>query len=505
MKKYDCLYLHPTTHVKTQPSEATDQVTYVIMPMGTMALADLLDREGYETKIVHTGIEQMCNRNFHIEDVIKRHDPVVVGIDLHWYCHSYDAIRMAEIVKQSSNAFVVLGGLTASFFAEEILSTFRSVDAIVCGDAETPMVELMHHMPRGELSEVPNLIFREGESLQKSARRYVAERSDLDRLDFSNFKLVSNSDSYLQTISQLGDLDPFVTKAKLKTQGWACIGRGCSVNCSYCGGGRDAFKAVTGRQNPVFRSGERVVEMLTRFAEMKVSCAYIDFDPSPENRSYYEELFESIRDERIDISAQFLLWSISDKKFLDDFKRTFNPLYSTIALSPESGSEEIRQANKGFYYGNKELFRWLDHANSDMIPLQVYFSSGLSWETERQFEDTVKLGRKITREYPVVSIGCNAIELEPASPRFLRPEEHGVFLQNKSFADYFNMYRSIAQGFPVPTRLGYYTRDLSESTIIELSHRFRKAVSEELYDKVGKICGGLAEPEDGSVTQVQNR
>lgn len=477
MKKLDCLFIHPTTHLKTPYSETKDSVTYTIMPMGTIALADLLDREGYQTRIIHTGIEQMCDRSFSLDSLFKKNEPSVVGIDLHWYVHSYDAIRIANIVKQSSDAFVVLGGFTASFFAREILSRFKNIDAVICGDAEIPLLELLDkHRKNATLEDVPNLMYRDRESLKQSKKRYIAKASDLDQLNFSNFSLLSNFDKYLETIYPSGDLDPFVGKSKIKRQGWLCLGRGCSVNCSYCGGGKDAFQILTARQTPIFRSKEKVVEELARFEEMGISCAYMDFDPYPMEHDYYRELFSLVRREKIDISALFLLWSPSDREFLKDFKDTFSPLYSTICLSPESGSEYIRKLNKGYYYDNQQLFRWLNNAKLEMIPIQLYFTSGLSGETKEHFEDTIRIGLRTIEEYPVVAISCNPIELEPASPRFLFPEKHGVSLKFRQFIDFYNTFKGIAQGVPISSRLGYSTDQLSELQIMELSQHFQETI-----------------------------
>ncbi len=490
MKTYDCVFIHPTTHIKNTDSTPTDSITYVIMPLGTLAIADLLDREGYEIKVVHTGIEEMLDRDFSIKNLLKKYETPVVGIDLHWYVHSYDAIRLAESVKRNSNAFVVLGGFTASYFAEEILQHFKSVDAVIQGDAEVPLLELLQRISDSEFDEVPNLMYRDGNSLKKSRKRFIAETPDLDRLNFSNFALLSNFDEYRRCISQFGDLDPYAVKSKLKTQGWICLGRGCSVNCSYCGGGRKAFEILSGRRYPIFRSKEKVVETLAEFEEMKISCAYMDFDPFPQKRNYQHELFDLIRREKIDISAQFLLWSPSDKRFLRDFRRTFNPLYSTITMSPESGSEHIRKLNKGFYYSNRELFRWLDNARKEFIPVQIYFTSGLSGETERHFEETIKLGNKFVEEYPVVSISCNPIELEPASPRFLHPKNYGISLKVRNFGDFYKVFKGLASGSPTATQLGYRTDFLSESQIVELSRRFREAVSSKHYEKWQKFYFG---------------
>jgi len=494
MKKYDFVFVHPTTHIKTANSTTNDSITYVIMPLGTMAIADLLDREGYEVKVIHTGIEQMLNRDFSLKDLLKKYEVSMVGIDLHWYVHSYDAIRLAEMVKRYSNSFVVLGGFTASYFAEEILSRFISVDAVIRGDSETPLLELLKHRSGKEFNEVPNLIYRDGESIKNSNRRFIAKTSDLDRLNFSNFTLLSNFDKYRRCISQFGDLDPYAVKAKLKTQGWTCIGRGCPVNCSYCGGGRKAFEILSGRLSPIFRSKEKVIETLAEFEEMKISCAYMDFDPLPEKRNYYHDLFDLIRREKIDISAQFLLWAPSDKRFLRDFRRTFNPLYSTITMSPESGSEHIRELNKGFYYSNGKLFRWLDNVKKEIIPVQLYFTSGLSGETKRHFEETIKLGKKLVEEYPIVSISCNPIELEPASPRFLYPKKYGISLKVKSFIDFYNVFKRLARGLSITTQLGYRTDFLSEPQIVELSLRFREEISSKNYEKWQKFYFGDQHP-----------
>ena len=110
MKELDFLFIHPATHCSSGDPSRRDLVTFLVMPLGTMALADLLERNGYSTIIIHTGIEQVHDRGFRVEDIFKHYQPRVVGVDLHWFIHSYDAIRIAEIARHESDAKVVLGG-----------------------------------------------------------------------------------------------------------------------------------------------------------------------------------------------------------------------------------------------------------------------------------------------------------------------------------------------------------------------------------------------------------
>jgi radical SAM superfamily enzyme YgiQ (UPF0313 family) len=506
LKEIDFLFIHPSTHYRLKGSKIEDLVTFITMPLGTIALADLLDRNGYSTLIYHTGIEQMYDRGFRVEDLFGRYDLSVVGIDLHWFVHSYDAIRIARIVKQCSDAFVVFGGFTASYYGNEIMSQFRCVDAIITGDAEVPLLEFMRKRTKEELDEVPNLIYRDGDSIRSNEKKFIADEESLKQLDYTNFKLLWNHDKYHRAITQSGDLDVYPWKIKLRKHAWVPLGRGCSVNCSYCGGGSDAHCLLTGRRTPLFHPKEQIVETLARFEEEHIDSTYMDFDPHPDRR-YFNELFDEIRKEKVDISTEFNLWSPSDRSFIRDFARTFNPLYSTLVMSPESGSETVRRKNKGFYYSNEELFRWLEDAKREQVQLEIYFASGLSWETAENFEETIKLAEAILHDYPVVVMICNPIVMEPASPRYLQPDEFGVInLKFGSFIDYYNQHRRLAEGLPVESQLGYETIWQTEQQIIDNSTRFEKVFTSTQPRRWKRLIEGedvlrFRIPEDDSFNQ----
>jgi radical SAM superfamily enzyme YgiQ (UPF0313 family) len=234
---------------------------------------------------------------------------------------------------------------------------------------------------------------------------------------------------------------------------------------------------LTGREGPIYHPREQVVEILARFEEENIDSTYMDFDPV-RDRSHYHELFKMIRDEGIDISTEFALWSPSDKAFVEDFAKTFNPLYSTLVLSPESGSEEVRRLNKGFYYDDETLYRWMDHTRDLGVPIEIYFASGLSGETPENFQDTMKMGKDIIDEYPVVSISCNPIQMEPGSKRFLEPEKYGVKLKFTNLMDFYNLFKNLSSGLSVESRLGYDTIWETEEQILENSMLFDKTFSE---------------------------
>jgi radical SAM superfamily enzyme YgiQ (UPF0313 family) len=351
---------------------------------------------------------------------------------------------------------------------------------VIRGDAEIPLLELVKHRLKHTSSEdfekIPNLMYRQGTALKQSRRRYIADESNLNQLNFSSFNLLENFDKYLQL-----SLSVELGHSNLNRLAYPCLGRGCSMNCVYCGGGKDAHQLLTGLDNPIFLSKEKVIEQIVKFVEMKISSIYVGFDPDPEKRDYHQDLFAMIRKEKIDIGCQFESWDISSKDFLKDFRHTFNPLYSSIIHSIQSGSEEVRNLNTGYHYSNEELFRWLSHAKEELIPVELAFSSGLSWETEKHFDDTINMAKKIVEQYPMVlDMYCIPASLEPCSLQFLDPQKYGLTLKFTGFLDYYDFFKRISEGAPTSSMLGYETNLLTEPQILGLSKRFYDVLRHQL-------------------------
>ena len=69
----------------------------------------------------------------------RQGDVRLVMIDLHWYEHAYGAMDVMRACKHVwPDVPVLLGGLTVSRFAEEIMARFDAVDYVIRGDPEVP-------------------------------------------------------------------------------------------------------------------------------------------------------------------------------------------------------------------------------------------------------------------------------------------------------------------------------------------------------------------------------
>jgi radical SAM superfamily enzyme YgiQ (UPF0313 family) len=331
----------------------------------------------------------------------------------------------------------ILGGLTASFFSGEIMRRSKNVDFIIRGDAEVPLLGLMKEMSkrRPDFFSVPNLTWRNNGKIIHNEHRYVAGEADMDELDFSNFSLMKNFPLYSKTPVTL----PRYSKDALNKYStfYLCVGRGCPVNCVFCGGSRLSQRIINKRDKFVFRARENVLETIRDAVRAGTDLLYISFDPSPDRR-YYMELFKSMRKEKIETSLAFECWSLPTHEFIDEFKKTFGKgIYSKIVLSPECASERLRKLNKGFFYTNSGLLDALQYLKEKRIFAEIYFSYPLPYETAEEVHSTgafIELIKKKIGGH--CAILAQDFGFDPASPIYTDPAKYNMTRKAGSFSDY---------------------------------------------------------------------
>ncbi|NIR87056.1 hypothetical protein GWO13_05565 [Candidatus Bathyarchaeota archaeon] len=138
---HDLLFLHPPSvyDFRDMPwfpgpvARLVPESTSVFMtiPIGLMSISDYLDRYGFKVRIMNLREMMVSDPDFNVENFLKKVDAAIFGIDLHWCTHSQGAIEIARLCKKHHpNSLVVLGGLTATRFASEIVSKFHFIDAV---------------------------------------------------------------------------------------------------------------------------------------------------------------------------------------------------------------------------------------------------------------------------------------------------------------------------------------------------------------------------------------
>ncbi len=430
----DCLIIHVPNF---ESFKSYGVGFFMIMPIGILAMADYLQRNGYASRIIHLGLKKIKNPQFSLKDYIRSNKVKIAGISLHWAAQSFDVIETVKKIKLiKADIITVLGGFTASFFDQEIMSHFKDIDFIIRGDGEIPLLKLVQELskPKPHLAGVPNLTWRDRDKIIRNDRRYVATTKDMDNLNFTNFGLLEESELYEHSGERQCVFSEKTINARKRF--YLCIGRGCATDCSFCGGSKFAQKLVNNRNTPVFRSLDKVLEDIKNVKKANFDEIYIGFDPYP-NHSYYIELFRLIRKAKIDISVTFECWSLPNIKFINEFKKTFRQ-DSRIMISPETASEELRHFHRGYSYSNQELFDILGYLNKKEVFSDIYFSYPLPCSKKEDIEATNNIKHQIEKKFGKYSeVLINELSLDPASKLYCYPDKYKIISNRNSFFDYY--------------------------------------------------------------------
>jgi len=414
-------------------------------------------------------VEWIENRDFSILDYIRQKAPRIVALDLHWHHQSFDVIEAAKKVKAAFPTIdVLLGGFTASFFHEEIMRNFDAVDAIIRGEAEGPLLELVKALLEGkeDLFSVPNLTWRRKGRVLVNPLSYVASEKDLSSFSFTNFQLLRNYPTYIRYIGQ-----PFYIKGLSKEKNFSRysfkspiyhlpVGRGCPVQCTWCSGNIPSQKTITGRNEVTFRGVEEVLQSIREAISYGYETFHICFDPYPKEPKYFLDLFSRIREEGIRMECSFECFGLPTLHFIKSFNETFPGSKSWIVLSPDVGSDRLRKMHKGNAYTNRDLMECLDQLRQHGVFCDVFFTIGVPFEKEADLHQTVRLQREIRNRYPNVrGIRTFTIGMEPGAPWHFDPKAFRVKSSLENFMDFYHSHSGEESAF---SSLGYWIPDYFE-------------------------------------------
>ncbi|MBN1934721.1 MAG: cobalamin-dependent protein [Anaerolineae bacterium] len=444
------LYIHPAKQgVDFQsPGGASMGRPYGLMPVGVAALVNVLRQEGISVTGINLPMEKHRDPAFDLAAWLRQHaDARIVLIDMHWYEHTYGAISVAQAVKQTlPRAWTVLGGLSATAFARDILTHFDEVDFVIKGDAEKPLLDLARRLlqPQRNLALVPNLVYRENGQIVENEQSYCAATEDLDRLNFVDIDFIEHVDEYYvheYIVTDLQAARGALDKSRFRGR-WLCNARGCKYNCSYCGGCKSAHKTLAGRDGIVPRSPAKMIDDLERLVQNRVIQASMSYDLAELGEAYWCEFFDRLRRSQVKIGLYNELFQLPQPDFIDTYAGSVDVAQSCVALSPLSGSEQVRRLN-GKQYSNDALFGVLNALKRHNLSIFVYFSLNLPGENEETVIESIDLAREIADFYPndLLKIITSCHTIDPLCPMGTDPDEYGVQVDMTSFMDFYTYCR----------------------------------------------------------------
>jgi radical SAM superfamily enzyme YgiQ (UPF0313 family) len=441
------LYIHPAKQgVDFRVSENIGRA-YGLIPVGLPALINLLKQNGFTIRGINYPLERQIDPAFDIKHWLKEFPTAqIILIDLHWYEHCYGAIQAVQLCKEVlPQAYTVLGGLTATCFSNQILEQFPAVDFILRGDAEQPLLALVQRLllanTAPSFTDIPNLSYRDGQSIVENECTYCAATADLDELDFADISFMDHYHDYYVHEYIVTDIEAarVALKSKPYWGKWICTARGCIYECSYCGGCKSAHKTLANRDGIVIRSPRAVVDEIQQLQNAGVHQVALSYDIAELGELYWEEFFTLLGNSGIKIGLYNEFFQLPKPEFIHEFARRVHMPHSCVALSPLSGSENVRRLN-GKQFTNAQLLDTLDLLIQVNVNIIVYFSLNLPGETEGIIDETIDLANLIYDYYPhsLLKILNTIHTIDPLSPMNLYPEKFGIESNMSSFKDYYS-------------------------------------------------------------------
>ncbi len=469
---YDVVLIHPPAiyDFRKKPvfagSLATvDRIQYNKVSIGILSIADYLDRHGYKVIVDNLADRMVSNKVFNAEEHIEKVSARIYAIGLHWQQHSQGAIEVARLCKSlHPDSLVIMGGLTATYFHEEIIQKYEFVDAVIRGEGEKPMLELVKaYQKHGQLTGTPNLTYRlDSDDIVVTPLMKPSE--NLDEFDFTRLDLLEPKTS--------------VFAPGVQPRWSLVVCRGCMYNCTICGGSAHYYKTYFGMEKPSFRSPGKIVEDIRKLSKQGIRFISLYQDPRMGGNKYWQGLIEALHKANLDIDGLNIdIFAPVDEEFAREIATIGKPV--VLYICPDAGSCDVRKI-QGRPYSNDDLLNTVKVCYRYHIPIVVFFSIGLSGETGKTIKETWKLwdelcslnqaainkggfgniGSYVLRQGPIIG----PVMLDPGSLAFDFPDKYGYKL-------IFNNLEEYIEGMSMPSWhqwINYETNMLNKDRFVEL-------------------------------------
>ena len=442
---------------------------FEMYPIGFFRIAGYLEKNGYKVRVINIAFRMLHDPKFNAERLIRNLRPSAFGIDLHWLAHAQGCLELAKLIKAChQNIPVIIGGLSASYYHEELIKC-PQIDCIIRGDAaEEPTLQLLRSFKNNRLPEdVPNLTWKD-----KNGKAHINPISyvpaHLDDALISYKKIIH---SIIHSVIRHRDLlsyTPYANWSKSHLAG-ILLSHGCMYNCITCGGSSFSSQRICNRKDPVYRDPDLVAEDIKSIASYMKSSISILGNIQGVQYGYAKRLLRAIKQRKIRNQIRLEIFFPAERELLEEIAGSIKNF--VFQMSPESHDEKIRKAF-GRPYSNEALERMIKTSiELGCKRLDLFFMIGLPYQTPESVQQTISYCRTLLEKYGKDKkihpyIAPLAPFLDPGSIAFEQPEKYGYKLFYKTLEEH-------RQALLAPSwkyTLNYETEWMSRDQIVEATY-----------------------------------
>ncbi len=455
---------------------------FEMYPVGFLSLASYLKARGLRVEIVNLASLMLRFPDLDAGRLLERLDAPVIGFDLHWMIHCQGSLAAAaELKRRRPETFVIFGGISATYYRDELIR-YPQVDVVIAGyDTLEPTCKLVSAIcesRRDELKNIPNLSFKDRSGdINETPFNYLPEKLNDTDVDWSY---------YLPTGINLLNLPTLMILPN----------SGCAHDCGWCGGSRFAYRNIMGldKKTVIFRGQralDREVESINRLpAPVNIYSLQAYSEPTSRLVEYLQAVGDSGRVGSVALEQFHLAKRASLRRMVHAAGRA--GLY--INLSPESSDADVSRLSGRGVYSMRQMEDWIEMALGEGVKgVYVWFFIGMPRQTPESVMRTVAYSRRLMDRFAhetrvVPTLTPMAPFLDPGSRFFEEPEKHGYRVFFRGLSEHVAALEEPRWNY----RLNYETRWLSRKQFLPL-----------VYDALGsmtrhKMETGRLSPADGA-------
>lgn len=451
---------------------------FEMYPIGFMTMLQYLEERGYSVRIINVASQMLRNRRFDVEKLIRSLRTKAFGIDLHWLVHAQGSLELASLVKRiHPTTPMIFGGLSASYYHEELIA-YPQVDYVIRGDsAEEPLRQLMGTIAEDRSpSDVANLTWQQDGETRVNAISYAPK--DLDAVSFDYRKMMRSTVKHRDLFGHLPFRDwlnyPIVV-------GLSC--RGCVHRCVTCGGSASAFARICDRHSPAFRGPEKLAEDIGTTARTIKAPIIILGDILQAGEDSAVRFLRALGTQKVTNHVAFEFFKPPPRSLLEEAARAV-PNFN-IQMSPESHDVNIRR-QFGRNYDNESLEAAIEDAfELGCGRLDLFFMIGLPEQTVESVRGTIgyceSLLSRFDARFPkrlLPFISPLAPFLDPGSDAFEEPDRFGYRLFARTLEEHRRALLQPSWKYVLNYETTWMTRDEIVLSTYEAAHALNRLKAE---------------------------
>lgn len=361
------------------------------IPMGLAYIAAVLEQAGHEVHVIDIscegyGIEkeQGTKITFGLPDEeikkrVKDIGPELVGIGCSFSSQFHNAIHVSKLMKEVMDVPVIVGGVHATFDAEQVLKEIKEIDYIVMGEGERTITELANGKP---IENINGLAYRKkGRVVINEKRGLIA---NLDDLPFPARHLF-NMEKYFRINK------PFNHFPKKERVASIITSRGCYGKCTFCSSAK--FWGGCARYRSVDSVMEEMKMLIDKYKVQEIQIEDDNMTGWPERA---KELFRRMKELNIVWCApNGVRMDTLDKEMLELMKKS-RCYRTTFAI--ESANEDLLHDVIKKPYDLSKVKPLVELTKKIGIGLHTYWIIGLPGETKEQMWKTYNFAKSLKSE-----------------------------------------------------------------------------------------------------------